>query len=93
MQKYICTFLSVALCLTFLFNAANAIDRGWNRYSCAEFSLTFEYPAFLNTIDVECWPEHCKKQLESDDDSTASDLSTYHLLKLEFSACRRVWRL
>jgi hypothetical protein len=65
MKNYIWVLMVVVLNLAMLYDAANALDRGWNYYSCWEFRLTFEYPAFLNTIEVRCSRGDSPKQWES----------------------------
>jgi hypothetical protein len=65
MKRRIFALFAVALALGALPDAACAIDRGWNRYSCWEFNLVFEYPVFLNEIEVGCSRDSTPKQWES----------------------------
>ncbi len=65
MKNYRWLWMIVLLVLSVLYGEANAIDRGWNIYSCWESGLTFEYPAFLNMIEVWCSRPDSVTQRES----------------------------
>ena len=54
MKNHVCGLIVIVLGLAMLYGAADAVDRSWNIYSCWEYRLAFEYPVFLNCIEVVC---------------------------------------
>ena len=54
MNNHVYILMVVIIGLVMLNGAAGAADLGWNRCSCYQYRLAFEYPAFLNCIEVHC---------------------------------------
>jgi hypothetical protein len=54
MKNNVWFLMVVILGLALLYGTSDAVDRGWNNYSCWEYRLAFEYPAFLNSIEIVC---------------------------------------